>query len=318
MAQYTVRAGDTLWSIAERCYGHGYLWQQLAEMNPLARAGVLFEGQGLDLPPLSPLPSLADSRRLAQQLAHLPVRIKLDGSGPLFRFDGFGAFAAMGLVGELTFHRHGALQLADLSPNRLLGYRLEQLAWASDLFHRQFCQEWSALNEFEPTSTGPSVPRLPCRRTGLGYTITGNVGQWRVVNLQPNQAKRRDEWRCTVALKPAELFHGATLALDDECESADATQDRLMPFSRVLRAACPQLISPAALWVLTRDRSCFPQGQVAAYEPLLPMSGNGMPLSDSTIAIDSEPAAKKKRPRFLERKPPKRKSVGRMVPKKTE
>lgn len=318
MAQYTVRAGDTLWSIAERCYGHGYLWQQLADMNPLARAGVLFEGQRIDLPPLSPLPSLADSKRLAQPLGHLPVRVKLDGSGPLFRFDGFGAFAVSGLVGELTFIRHGAVQVADLSPNRLLGYRLEQLAWASDLFVRQFCQVGPALCDFDATSTGQNVPRLPFRSAGLGFTISGNVGLWRHVNLQPKAYKRREEWRCSLALKPTELFHGATLSLDDEVESSDATQDRLMPFSRVLRAACPQLITPAALWVLTRDRSCFPQGQVASYEPLLPTSDNGMPISEEAAATEAEPPPKKKRPRLMERRPPKKKPAGRKARKKLE
>jgi hypothetical protein len=272
MAQYTVRAGDTLLSIAEQCYGHGHLWQLLAESNPLARAGVLYEGQRLELPPLSPLPSLADSRRLAQPLGHMPVRIKLDGSGPQFRFDGFGALAIAGLVGELILHRHGSLHLGELTPARLLGYRLEQVAWARELFLMQFCNPNLALQDFEPNSTGPCVPREAVHRCGPGYTITGHLGQWRVVNLQPNVALRRGEWRCSLALQTAALFQGATLALDDDAIPPEAAHERLLPLGRVLRAACPHLITPANLWVLTRDRSSFPQSQVSTYSPA---QGNG-------------------------------------------
>jgi LysM domain-containing protein len=264
MAQYTVRAGDTLLGIAERCYGHGYLWQQLADCNPLARAGVLYQGQRLELPPLSPLPSLADGRRLAQPVGHLPVRIKLDGSGPLFRFDGFGAFAIVGLVGELTFHRHGALPLSDLSPNRLLAYRLEQLRWAQNVFQQEFCGRAGSTREFEMTSTGPVVPRIEVQRAGPGFTVLGNVGEWRVVSAL---APRHVSWRCTVALRPATLFQAATLVLDEDPPSGVA-QDHLLPLGRVLRAACPQEMSSTSLWVLTRDRTCLSLGQTVTFEPI--------------------------------------------------
>src|SRR5262245_64077534 len=106
MMSYRVRSGDTLKAIAERCYGNGQLWSHLADANPLARAGVLYEGQLLQTPPVPPR-SLADARAHALPLGHMPVKLKLDGSGPLLRYDGFGAFGLSGLVGELIFHRHG-------------------------------------------------------------------------------------------------------------------------------------------------------------------------------------------------------------------
>ena len=40
MTHYTVRCGDSLWGVAERCYGDGWYWPFLADANPLARAGV--------------------------------------------------------------------------------------------------------------------------------------------------------------------------------------------------------------------------------------------------------------------------------------
>lgn len=47
---YTVVAGDHLWSIAERHYGSGYNWVDIAELNELQDAGVLLVGQELKLP----------------------------------------------------------------------------------------------------------------------------------------------------------------------------------------------------------------------------------------------------------------------------
>lgn len=46
---YTVRRGDTLWSIAQRHYGNGHRWSQIAEANRIS-ANQLAVGQQLYLP----------------------------------------------------------------------------------------------------------------------------------------------------------------------------------------------------------------------------------------------------------------------------
>lgn len=48
---YTVRAGDTLQSIAERLYGDANLWYRIAEANGLSAGAILVEGRALGLPP---------------------------------------------------------------------------------------------------------------------------------------------------------------------------------------------------------------------------------------------------------------------------
>lgn len=49
---YTIREGDTLWSIAEEKYNDGYAWVKIAEANELVNPNVIEEGQTLDLPNL--------------------------------------------------------------------------------------------------------------------------------------------------------------------------------------------------------------------------------------------------------------------------
>jgi len=51
---YTVKEGDTLWSIAEEAYGSGYNAYDLAKANDMADADVLNEGTVLMLPSLEP------------------------------------------------------------------------------------------------------------------------------------------------------------------------------------------------------------------------------------------------------------------------
>lgn len=50
---YTVAAGDTLWSIAEKTYNSGYKWTDIAKANNLANADKLEVGQVLKLPEVS-------------------------------------------------------------------------------------------------------------------------------------------------------------------------------------------------------------------------------------------------------------------------
>jgi len=45
-----VEQGDSLWKIAERVYGDGYKWTEIAELNELNNPGLLFVGEELLLP----------------------------------------------------------------------------------------------------------------------------------------------------------------------------------------------------------------------------------------------------------------------------
>lgn len=47
---YTVVHGDSLWTIAERAYGDGFKWTQIAEANKLAHPGTIHTGNVLTLP----------------------------------------------------------------------------------------------------------------------------------------------------------------------------------------------------------------------------------------------------------------------------
>jgi nucleoid-associated protein YgaU len=53
-AKYTVKAGDTLWSIAEKYYKSGYNWVDVKDTNKLASPDSLTEGQVLDIPDVKP------------------------------------------------------------------------------------------------------------------------------------------------------------------------------------------------------------------------------------------------------------------------
>ena len=48
--EYTVAAGETLWSISERQYGSGYNWVDIAEANGLVNANSIDAGQVLTVP----------------------------------------------------------------------------------------------------------------------------------------------------------------------------------------------------------------------------------------------------------------------------
>lgn len=47
---YTVIAGDNLWMIAEKVYGSGYNWVDIAKANKLANPGTIYTGNKLVLP----------------------------------------------------------------------------------------------------------------------------------------------------------------------------------------------------------------------------------------------------------------------------
>jgi nucleoid-associated protein YgaU len=47
---YTVVKGDTLWDIAERAYGDGYVWSKIASANKLINPSVIHAGNKLSIP----------------------------------------------------------------------------------------------------------------------------------------------------------------------------------------------------------------------------------------------------------------------------
>ena len=51
---YTVAAGETLWSIAEKQYGSGYNWVDIASENNLTNPGVIETNQELAIPDVEP------------------------------------------------------------------------------------------------------------------------------------------------------------------------------------------------------------------------------------------------------------------------
>ncbi|MDO8514869.1 MAG: LysM peptidoglycan-binding domain-containing protein [bacterium] len=48
--EHTVKAGETLWSIAERYYTSGYNWKDIASVNGLTNANKIVVGQKLTIP----------------------------------------------------------------------------------------------------------------------------------------------------------------------------------------------------------------------------------------------------------------------------
>ena len=51
---HTVAAGENLWTVAEKYYGSGYNWVDIAQENNLSNANVISEGQTLTIPNVEP------------------------------------------------------------------------------------------------------------------------------------------------------------------------------------------------------------------------------------------------------------------------
>ena len=66
---YTVLAGETLWAIAEKQYGSGYNWVDIATENNLANAGLIETGQVLTIPDVEPKKLTAKEVLVEEELA---------------------------------------------------------------------------------------------------------------------------------------------------------------------------------------------------------------------------------------------------------
>lgn len=51
---YFVKTGDNLWDVAEKIYGSGYNWVDLAKENNLDNPGILIAGTKLEIPDVEP------------------------------------------------------------------------------------------------------------------------------------------------------------------------------------------------------------------------------------------------------------------------
>lgn len=54
-AKYTVQRGEGLWDIAEKVYGSGYSWVDIARANKISDPGLIFTGDVLILPDTKPV-----------------------------------------------------------------------------------------------------------------------------------------------------------------------------------------------------------------------------------------------------------------------
>jgi nucleoid-associated protein YgaU len=59
---YVTQKGDDLWHIAERAYGDGYKWVEIAKANNLTNPNVLYSNTKLTLPVITPTPQIAQEK----------------------------------------------------------------------------------------------------------------------------------------------------------------------------------------------------------------------------------------------------------------
>ena len=65
---YTVEAGESLWTIAEKQYGSGYNWVDIAQENSLSNPSMIVEGQELIIPDVEPkLTTVSENEVIASE-----------------------------------------------------------------------------------------------------------------------------------------------------------------------------------------------------------------------------------------------------------
>jgi len=75
--QVKVVKGDSLWTIAEKQYGSGYNWVDIAKENKLTNVNILVEGQELKLPK-TPVIVLEKTTPAVTEIADVDISIKGD------------------------------------------------------------------------------------------------------------------------------------------------------------------------------------------------------------------------------------------------
>jgi nucleoid-associated protein YgaU len=76
---YTVRAGDDLWSIAEKVYKDGYSWVKIAQANGLQNPNIIYVGTKLIIPSVSPIKSATYTVQAGDTLWSIAERRYNDG-----------------------------------------------------------------------------------------------------------------------------------------------------------------------------------------------------------------------------------------------
>lgn len=80
---YVVEKNDNLWTIAQKIYGSGYSWVSIAQANHLANPGMVFSGDRLIIPSVSPiavqnkpeqiLPTITQKKQIAKTVSPKPT-----------------------------------------------------------------------------------------------------------------------------------------------------------------------------------------------------------------------------------------------------
>lgn len=72
-AEHTVKAGETLWSIAERYYTSGYNWKEIARVNNLENAGNITVGQKLTIPKVEVIQPVATASKVTPVVTSMAI-----------------------------------------------------------------------------------------------------------------------------------------------------------------------------------------------------------------------------------------------------
>ncbi|GAC1350452.1 MAG: hypothetical protein NVSMB27_33110 [Ktedonobacteraceae bacterium] len=79
-SDYTVQQGDTLSSIAQQAYGDGNRWQAIANANNISDPNLIYAGQVLYIPVLSPTPGSDYTVQQGDTLSSIAQRAYGDGN----------------------------------------------------------------------------------------------------------------------------------------------------------------------------------------------------------------------------------------------
>ena len=72
ITSYEVKEGDTLWSISEKFYKDGILWEKIAEENKIPSSGEIEAGMKLTIPEISVIPEVSPTQTTAIAQEEVP------------------------------------------------------------------------------------------------------------------------------------------------------------------------------------------------------------------------------------------------------